>query len=141
METNTVLQRILIRSSTLMVKTRDPTCTWDIFITKGSSEEMLLRMIEEEGGVAVVRNDSNDEPTPYISSKKPSTLPLNSAQTTDKHITAQRLHQKNSHAFNNSKNSNTIRNPYLALPINHRPSENPHTSNTTILQNNNLLFH
>ena len=30
---------------------------------------MLLRMIEEEGGVAVVRNDSNDEPTPYISSK------------------------------------------------------------------------
>ena len=67
-----------------MVKTRDPTCCRDIFKTKGSSEEMLLRMVEEEGGVAVVRNNSNDEQTPYISPKKPSTLPLNSAQTTDK---------------------------------------------------------
>ena len=45
---------------------------------------MLLRMIEEEGGVAVVRNNSNDEQTPYIPLKKPSTLPLNSAQTTNK---------------------------------------------------------
>ena len=44
-----------------MVKTRDPTCCWDIFKTKGSSEEMLLRMVEEERGVAVVKNDSNNE--------------------------------------------------------------------------------
>ena len=50
-----------------MVKMRDPTCCWDIFITKGSNEEMLLRMIEEEGGVAVAKNNSNNEPTPYIS--------------------------------------------------------------------------
>ena len=27
-------------------------------------------MVEEEAGVAVVRNDSNDEQTPYISSKE-----------------------------------------------------------------------
>ena len=31
---------------------------------------MLLRMFEEVGWVAVVRNDSNNEPTPYISSKE-----------------------------------------------------------------------
>ena len=36
---------------------------------------MLLRMFGEEERVAIVRNDSNDKPTPYISSKKPSTLP------------------------------------------------------------------
>ena len=53
-----------------MVKMRDPTCCWDIFITKGSNEEMLLRMIEEEGGVAVAKNNSNNEPTPYISPKE-----------------------------------------------------------------------
>ena len=45
---------------------------------------MLLRMFEEEGGVAVVRNNSNNERTSYISPKKPSTLPLNSAQTYNK---------------------------------------------------------
>ena len=93
---------------------------------------MLLRIIEEEGGVAVVRNDSNNEPTPYKSPKKPSTLPLNGAQTTNKHITAQLFHQKNSHTLNNSNNRNTIRNPYLALHINHRPSKYPCTSNATI---------
>ena len=31
---------------------------------------MLLRMFEEEGGVAVVRNNSNDVPTPYIPLKE-----------------------------------------------------------------------
>ena len=93
---------------------------------------MLLRMFEEEGGVAVVRNNSNDEQAPYISPKKPSTLPLNSAQTINKHITAQRFHQKNSLILNNRNNRNTIRSPYLALPINHCPSENPYTSNATI---------
>ena len=87
----------------------------------------------------ILRNNSNDEQTPYIPLKKPSTLPLNSAQTTNKHITAQPFHQKYSLVFNNSNNRNTIRNPYLALPINHHPSENPYTSNTTILQNNNRL--
>ena len=122
-----------------MVKTRDPTCCWDIFNTKGRSEEMLLRMFGEEEGVAVVRNDSNNVSTPYIPLKGPSTLPLNSARTTNKHITAQPFHQKNSHALNNSNNRNTIRNPYLALPINHHPSKYPCTSNTTILQNNNQL--
>ena len=45
---------------------------------------MLLRMFEAEGGVAVVRNDSNNEQTPYIPLKEPSTLPLNGAQTTIK---------------------------------------------------------
>ena len=30
----------------------------------------MLRMFEEEGGVAVVRNNSNNEPTPYIPSKE-----------------------------------------------------------------------
>ena len=115
-----------------MVKTRDPTCCLDIFNTKGSNEVMLLRMIEEEGGVAVVRNDSNNEPTPYISSKEPSTLPLNGAQTIYKHITAQPFHQKYSLVYNNNNNRNTIRSPYLAPPIKHRPSENPYTSNTTI---------
>ena len=100
---------------------------------KGSSEEMLLRMIEEEGGVAVVRNNSNDEQTPYISLKKPSTLPLNGAQTTNnKHITAQPFHQKNSHTLNNSDKGNPIRNSYLALPINHHPSKYPYTSYATI---------
>ena len=93
---------------------------------------MLLRMFGEGGGVAVVRNNSNDEQAPYIPPKKPSTLPLNNAQTTNKHITAHPFHQKNSHILNNSNNGNTIRNPYLALPITHRPSENPYTSNTTI---------
>ena len=112
----------------MMVKTRDPTCCWDIFKTKGSNKEILLRMFGEEGGVAVVRNNSNNEQTPYISSKKPSTLPLNGAQTTNKHITAQPFHQKYSSVLNNSNNRNTIRSPYLALPINHRPSENPYTS-------------
>ena len=92
---------------------------------------MLLRMFEEEGGVAVVRNDPNDEQTPYIPPKKPSTLPLNGAQTTNKHITAQPFHQKNSHTLNNSNNKNTIKSPYLALPIKHRPSKYPYTSNTT----------
>ena len=72
---------------------------------------MLLRMIEEEGGVAVVRNDSNNEQTPYISPKKPLTLPLNSAQTTNKHITAQHFHQKYSHILNNSNDRNTIKTP------------------------------
>ena len=86
---------------------------------------MLLRMVEEEGGVAVVRNNSNDEQAPYISPKKPSTLPLNTAQTTNKHITAQPFHQRYSHVPNNSNNRNTIRNPYLLPPINHRPSKTP----------------
>ena len=54
----------------MMVKTRDPTCCWDIFNTKGSSEEMLLRMIEEEGGVAIVKNNSNGEQPGYIPSKE-----------------------------------------------------------------------
>ena len=31
---------------------------------------MLLRMFEEEGGVAVVRNNSNDKQTPYIPLKE-----------------------------------------------------------------------
>ena len=31
---------------------------------------MLLRMFEEEGGVAVVRNNSNDEQTSYIPLKE-----------------------------------------------------------------------
>ena len=31
---------------------------------------MLLRMFKEEGEVAVVRNDSNNKPTPYISLKE-----------------------------------------------------------------------
>ena len=53
-----------------MVKMRDPTCCWDIFKMKGRSEEMLLRMIGEEGGVAVVRINSNDKRTPYISPKE-----------------------------------------------------------------------
>ena len=51
-------------------------------------------MIEEERRVAVVKNNSNDEQTPYILPKKPSTLPLNGAQTTNKHITAQPFHQE-----------------------------------------------
>ena len=93
---------------------------------------MWLRMIGKEGGVAVVRNNSNDEQTPYISTKKPSTLPLNSAQTTNEHITAQPSHQKYSLILNNRNSRNTIKSPYLALPISHRPSENPYTSNTTI---------
>ena len=76
--------------------------------------------------MAVVRNNSNNEQTPYISSKKPSTLLLNSAQTTNKHITAQSFDQKNSLVLNNRNNRNTIRSPYLALPISHRPSENPY---------------
>ena len=96
-------------------------------------------MVEEEAGVAVVRNDSNNEQTPYISSKKPSTLPLNSAQTTNQHINAQPFHQKYSHAINNRNNRNAIRSPYLALPITHRPSENPYTSYASIQQNNNRL--
>ena len=121
-----------------MVKTRDPTCCWDIFKTKGSNEEILLRMVEEERGVAVVRNDSNNEPTPYISSKKPSTLPLNGAQTIYKHITAQPFHRKHSLVPNKRNNRNTIRNPYQALPINHRPSK-PLFFNATIKQNNNPL--
>ena len=93
---------------------------------------MLLRMFEEEGGVDVVRNNSNDKQTPYISPKKPSTLPLNNARTTNKRITAQPFHQRNSHTLNNSNKGNTIRNPYLALPINHHPSKYPYTSNATI---------
>ena len=100
---------------------------------------MLLRMFEERREVAVVRNDSNNEPTPYIPSKKPSTLPLNSAQTTNQHNTAQPFHQKYSHALNNRDNRNAIKSPYLALPITHRPSENPYTSYATIQQNNNRL--
>ena len=111
-----------------MVKTRDPTCCWDIFNTKGSSEEMLLRMFEEEEGVAVVRNDSNDEATPYISSKKPSTLLLNSAQTTNEHITAQSFDQKYSLVLNNRNNRNIIR-----TPIQHCPSVTAHQK-TPILQ-------
>ena len=71
--------------------------------------------------------------------RKPSTLPLNGAQTTNKHITAQPFHQKNSHTLINSNKGNPIRSPYLALPINHCPSKYPYTSNTTILQNNNWL--
>ena len=31
---------------------------------------MLLRMVEEEGGVAVERNNSNNKQTPYISPKE-----------------------------------------------------------------------
>ena len=93
---------------------------------------MLFRMLGEEGRVAVVRNNSNNEPTPYISSKEPSTLPLDNAQTINKHITAQPFHQKYSLVLNNRNNRNTIRSPYLALPITHRPSENPYTSNATI---------
>ena len=81
---------------------------------KGSSEEMLLKMFKEGGGVAVVRNNSNNKPTPYISSKKPSTLPLNGAQTIYKHITAQPFHQKYSLVLNNNNNRNTIKSPYLA---------------------------
>ena len=100
---------------------------------------MLLRMVEEEGRVAVVRNDSNDEQAPYISPKKPSTLPLNGAQTTNKHITAQPFHQKNSHPFNNRNNRNTIRNPYLALPINHRPIRKPLYFKRHNFTNNNRL--
>ena len=60
---------------------------------------MLLRMFKEEGGVAVVKNNSNDEQVPYISPKKPSTLPLNNTQTTNKYIIAQPFYQKNSHAL------------------------------------------
>ena len=93
---------------------------------------MLLRMFGEGGRLAVVRNDSNDEPTPYISSKEPSTLPLNGAQTIYKHITAQSFHQKYSLVFNKNNNRNAIRSPYLTLPINHCPSENPYASNATI---------
>ena len=92
---------------------------------KGSNEEMLLRMIEEEGEVAVVRNDSNDEQTPYISSKKPSTLPLNSAQTTYKHITAQPFHQKYSLVLNNNNNRNTIRSPLSSTAHQSPPIRKP----------------
>ena len=54
-----------------MVKTRDPTCCRDILNTEGSSEEMLFSMVAGgEGGVAVVKNDSNKEQTPYISFKE-----------------------------------------------------------------------
>ena len=106
---------------------------------KGSSKEMLLRMFEEEGGVAVVKNNSNDEQTPYIPPKKPSTLLLNGTQTTNKNITTQPFHQRNSHTLINSNKGITIISPYLALPINHCPSKYPCTSNTTIWQNNNQL--
>ena len=42
---------------------------------------MLLRMVEEERGVAVVRNDSNNEPTSYIPTKE--TLNPTTEQRTD----------------------------------------------------------
>ena len=92
---------------------------------------MLLRMFGEEGRVAVVKNNSNNEQTPYIMKGNPQPYQLNGAQTIYKHITTQPFHQKYSLVFNNSNNRNTIRSPYLALPINHRPSENPYTSNAT----------
>ena len=105
--------------------------TFVIFLT-GSREEMLLRILKEEGGEAVVRNNPYNKQTPYISSKKPSTLPLDNAQTTNEHITAQPFHQKYSLVLNNRNNRNTIKSPYLALPITHHPSENPYTSYATI---------
>ena len=49
---------------------------------------MLVKMfVEVEGGVAVVRNNSNSQQPDYISSKKPLTLLLNSAQTIKTTIT------------------------------------------------------
>ena len=79
---------------------------------------MLLRMAEEEGRVAVVKNNSNDEQTPNKTKGNPQPYQLNSAQT----ITAQRLHQKNSHDLNNKNNKNT----HQKTPIYQRtPVSNP----------------